>query len=96
LDIISKNSFLRELYSARGDVELSSRSTIFEFDILIKLQKKANATLSFEYICNNCKNISPFAFSRCSICHAIDSAQVEWSLSRDYSKDFGEENNSFQ
>ena len=96
LDIISKNSFLRELYTARGDVALSTKSDIFEFDILIKLEAKANATLSFEYICSSCKNVSPFAFSRCSTCHAIDSAQVEWSLSRDYSKDFSEENNSFQ
>jgi len=96
LDIISKNSFLRELYTARGDVKLSTKSTIFEFDILIKLASKANATLSFEYICNECKSVSPFAFSRCSICHAIDTAQVEWSLSRDYTKDFSEENNSFQ
>jgi pentatricopeptide repeat protein len=96
LDIISQNSFLRELYSARGDVTLSKRSTIFEFDVLINLQNQVNATLSFEYICNNCKNVSPFVFSRCSVCHAIDTAQVEWSLSRDYSKDFSEENNSFQ
>jgi len=96
LDIISKNSFLRELYSARGDVALSQKSAVFEFDILIKLQNRANATLSFEYICSECKSVSPFAFSRCSTCHAIDTAQVEWSLSRDYSKDFSEENNSFQ
>ena len=96
LDIISKNSFLRELFSARGDVKLSRNSSVFEFDILIQLQKKANATLSFEYICSECKSVSPFAFSRCSACHAIDTAQVEWSLSRDYTKDFSEENNSFQ
>jgi tetratricopeptide (TPR) repeat protein len=96
LDIISKNSFLRELYSARGDLKLSDRSSIFEFDILIKLEDKANATLSFEYICTHCKSTSPFAFSRCSSCHNIDTAQVEWDLSKDYSKDFSEENNSFQ
>jgi len=95
-DIISKSSFLRELYSARGDIELSKRSSIFELDILIKLQGRANATLSFEYICSDCKSVSPFAFSRCGVCHAIDTAQVEWSLSRDYAKDFSEENNSFQ
>jgi len=96
LDIISKNSFLRELYSARGDLHLAESSSIFEFDVLIKLPKNANATLSFEYICNNCKNVSPFSFSRCSSCHKIDTAQLEWSLSKGYSKDFSEENNSFQ
>jgi len=96
LDIISKNAFLRELYTARGDLDLAKRSSVFELDILIKLKGKADATLSFEYICSNCKSVSPFAFSRCSACHAIDTAMVEWSVSKDYSKDFGEKNNSFQ
>jgi len=96
LDIIATNSYLRELYSARGDGTFAKGSALFEFDILIKLSGKANATLGFEYICNNCKSVSPFAFSRCSVCHAIDSAQVELSLHKDYTKGFYEENNSFQ
>ena len=94
--IISKNEFLRQLYTARGYCDLSSGSNIFELDILIKLQRKANATLSFEYVCSNCKSVAPFAFDRCSSCHAIDTAVVEWNLCRDYSRDFSEENNSFQ
>ena len=96
LDIISQNGYLRELYTARGDVELATKSSVFEFDILINLKNKVNATLSFEYICNNCKQVYPFAFSRCSHCHAIDSSRVEFSLCKDYHKDFSEENNSFQ
>ncbi|MBA1438026.1 MAG: hypothetical protein FAF05_03395 [Epsilonproteobacteria bacterium] len=96
LDIISQNGYLRELYSARGDVELANSSSVFEFDILIKLQKRANATLGFEYMCLECKREYPFAFNRCSSCHAIDSATVELFLSRDYMREFGEESNSFQ
>ena len=96
LDIIAKSSFLSDLYSARGDVNISEGSDLFELDILINLKGRANATLNFEYICSECKSVSPFAFSRCSVCHTIDSAQVEWSLSRDYTKVFDEENNSFQ
>ena len=96
LDIISQNGYLRELYTARGDVNLVQSSSIFEFDVLIKLKGKANATLSFEYICDDCKVVYPFVFNRCSSCHAIDTARVEWSLSKDYHKDFSEENNSFQ
>ena len=96
LDIISQNGYLRELYSARGDINLAHSSAIFELNILIKLQGKANATLSFEYVCETCKVISPFVFARCSSCHAIDSARPEWSLSTDYYKNIGEENNSFQ
>ncbi len=97
LDIISKNSFLRELYSARGDVTLAQTSSNFELDILINLQQtKLNATLHFEYSCECCKHVAPFAFHRCSFCHAIGTSKVEWSIVKDYHKDFSEENNSFQ
>ena len=96
LEVIKQNSYLRDLYSARGDVELSSKSTVFEFDVLINLKSKANATLSFEYICDNCKQVSPFSFYRCTSCHAIDTVGVEFSLTKKYHRDFSEENNSFQ
>lgn len=96
LDIISQNGYLRELYTARGDVDLAQSSSVFELDVLIKLKGQANATLSFEYVCESCKNVFPFVFSRCSSCHSIDTSRVEWRLSKDYYKDFSEENNSFQ
>ena len=97
LDIITNNNFLRELYSARGDIALTQTSSIFELDMLINLKEApVNATLSFEYTCNKCKNTYPFAFNRCSNCHAIDTQRVEWSVIKDYHKDFSEENNSFQ
>lgn len=96
LDIITKNSYLRELYSARGDLNLASSSNIFELDILINLRGKSNATLNFEYICDNCKNSSPFVFGRCPHCHSVDNLKIEFSLVKDYSRNFGEENNSFQ
>ena len=96
LDIITKSKYLQELYSARGDVTLAKGSSVFEFDVLIGLEGRANATLSFEYVCHSCKGTNPFAFNRCSVCHAIDTAQVEYGLSKDYVKEFSEENNSFQ
>ena len=96
LDIIRQNGYLRELYTARGDVELATKSTIFEFDVLINLKKKANATLSFEYICNSCKQVYPFPFNRCGHCHSLDTMEIEYTLSKDYHRDFSEENNSFQ
>jgi lipopolysaccharide biosynthesis regulator YciM len=96
LDIIAKNEYLKDLYSARGDIALSKESAIFELDVLIKLEGKSNATLSFEYVCQNCKGTYPFAFNRCSNCHTIDSAVIEYSLGKDYAKEFSEENNSFQ
>ena len=96
LDIIAKSRYLKELYSARGDVNLSDGSSIFELDVLIGLEGRANATLSFEYVCKKCKGSYPFAFNRCTTCHAIDSAMVEYTLSKDFVKEFSEENNSFQ
>jgi lipopolysaccharide biosynthesis regulator YciM len=96
IEVIKQNNYLRDLYSARGDVELSQTSDVFEFDTLINLNNKVNATLSFEYICDNCKQLYPFAFNRCSSCHAIDKMGVEYSLCKDYRRDFGEESNSFQ
>ena len=97
LDIISKNSYLKELYSARGDINEASASKVFEFDVLIGLKHSSvNATLNFEYICDSCKQTYPFIFHRCSSCHAIDTAIVEWIITKDHHKDFSEENNSFQ
>jgi len=96
LDIISNSDYLKELYSARGDIALVKRSSIFELDVLIGLEGRANATLSFEYVCSHCKGTYPFAFTRCSSCHTIDTAMVEYGLSKDFMKEFSEENNSFQ
>jgi len=96
LDIITQNGYLRELYTARGDVDLAKSSSIFEFDVLINLNKNANATLSFEYVCDNCKVVVPFAFNRCSSCHAIDTSRIEINLTKEYHRNFSEENNSFQ
>lgn len=93
-DIISQNVYLRELYSAKGFVTLEQRSSVFEFDLLINLRKSdyKGATLSFEYICKQCKQIYPFSFHRCPSCQAIDSVLSEPIISKEYS----ENNNSFQ
>jgi rRNA maturation endonuclease Nob1 len=95
-DIIKKNAYLRELYTAKGYINEVVKSSVFEFDVLINLHQKTNATISFEYICDNCKQVFPFGFNRCSSCHAIDTSRIEMSLAKDYYKDFSEENNSFQ
>lgn len=95
LDIITQTGYLRELYTARGDIELASSSDVFEFDILINLKNKESATLSFEYLCNGCKRVYPFAFTRCSNCHSIDSSKIELNLTKNYARDFSELNNSF-
>lgn len=96
LEIIMQNGYLRELYTAKRYIKVANRSALFELDVLINLDTRVNATLGFEYICDNCKTLSPFAFYRCSSCHAIDTSRVQITLVKDYQKDLGEENNSFQ
>ncbi len=79
LDIISRTGYLRQLYSARGSVNLAQNSSGFELDVLIKLRRcgHSGATLQFEYLCSHCKQIFPFPFHRCPNCHAIDSIVTE-------------------
>lgn len=94
LDIISSNAYLRELYSAKGSVDLAEGSPVFEFDTLIALRKcgVGKVTLQFEYTCDECKQISFLPFHRCPHCHAIDSVHVIMDLA----KERFEENNSLQ
>jgi len=94
LDIIHTNSYLRELFSAKG-VELSvTESNLFEFDVLIKLNiaDQGGATLQFDYLCGECKQIYPFAFHRCPNCNNIDTVVTEMLLTKDHF----EENSSLQ
>ena len=37
-DIIAQNGFLRELYTARGDISTATSSLTFELDVLINLK----------------------------------------------------------
>ena len=95
LDIIAKSDFLQELYTARGYVEMARDSAYFELDVLIKLPKEVPATLGFEYLCENCKVVFPFGFHRCSSCHEIGTATLEYGILKDYQKETGETGNSF-
>jgi len=94
LDIISSSSYLRELFSAKGVAMLSQGSEVFEFDILIKLNlaDQGGATLQFDYLCGDCKQVYPFSFHRCPNCHKTDSVVTEILLTKDHV----EENNSLQ
>ncbi len=94
MSVISQNSYLRELYTARGLTSLAHHSDIFELDILIKLgaHEQKGATLSFEYLCRTCKHTLPFPFHRCPNCYAIDSVISQPILTKDHF----EENLSFQ
>ncbi len=94
LDIIANNAYLRELFSARGAVEMAQGSSLFELDVLIALRRcgTPKATLQFEYGCDTCKQISFLPFHRCPHCHGIDTVSLIMNLSRERY----EENNSLQ
>ena len=94
-DIIAKSDFLQELYTAKGYIKTAEGSQQFELDVLIKLPKNAAATIGFEYLCEHCKVVFPFGFHRCSSCHEIDTACLEYNLLRDYQKDVSEAGDSF-
>ncbi|SMC08895.1 tetratricopeptide repeat protein [Nitratiruptor tergarcus] len=65
---------LKELYTAKGYVQEVSGSQDFIFDLLIHYPK---ADLEFSYLCEVCKGVYPFAFTRCPGCHSVGSPTVE-------------------
>jgi len=96
LDIISRSEFLVELYTAKGYLHDVKSSEIFELDLLIRLNKTGGgATLSFEYLCANCKVLYPFGFNRCSSCHEIGSAVLEYDIVPDKKEQNSEARYSF-
>jgi len=90
LDIISQNGYLRELFTAKGVTDLAYKSDTFELDVLIKLRKvdELGATLTYEYLCQECKNTLPFAFHRCPNCYAIDSVVSKPVLTKVHNTDY--------
>ncbi len=86
MERLSGNAYLRELFSAKGTVELADSSTVFELDILIKLHRsqQGGASLQFEYLCHKCKHVFPFTFHRCPHCHCIDSVSPQMLLRKDH------------
>lgn len=91
-EVIKKDRFLSEIYSAKRYLDLANSSEIFELDLLLNL-KKDIADLDFEYICTKCKNLFPFAFGRCPNCLVAKSPKVELILTK---KREHEKSESFQ
>ena len=66
---------------------------IFALDVLAKLRSSGytQATLAFEYVCTECKNVFPIHFYRCPHCQSINTAAIQTAIT----KENDEENNSF-
>jgi len=76
-------AILKEIFTAKGVVDLSEHSDVFELDVLIKLDGKRDvADLSFEYVCDNCKQIFPIYFHRCPSCLAVNRCKIEPILTK--------------
>ncbi len=84
-DIVSQYPILEELYTAKGYIDTSDHSDIFEFMVLISIQKspiKMEIDLNFEFMCTKCKKTHPIYESRCPHCNGILTFIVEPKLSR--------------
>ncbi|WP_187647523.1 tetratricopeptide repeat protein [Nitrosophilus labii] len=93
MNVVKKSDFLSQLYSAKGYARLKNESEVFEFDVLLNLNKDI-ADLDFEYICEECKQVFPFSFSRCPSCLIARSPKVELMLTK--KRGNNEESISFQ
>ncbi len=81
-DLISNNSFLQELYSAKGYIKTKDSSDIFELNLMINLEMigKNKANLAFNFICNKCKKTHPVDETRCPNCNEILSLHPNMKL----------------
>lgn len=84
---IRKNSFISQIYAAKGYIKDIEQSEDFNLDILIlinKSDKKINASLNFEFICKKCKHSFIFYESRCPNCQEILSLNVKHHLAQNH------------
>ncbi len=84
---IKNNTFLSELYTAKGYIDEANFSEDFDLNILILLkkhQKELKTNLNFEFICSSCKHSHPFYESRCPKCHFALSLNVKHHISKGF------------
>lgn len=88
-----KAPFVKEISRARGLSLENGENKCFELDVLAKLNTIGykDATLNFDYMCNECKNSFPVHFYRCPSCQAIASVAIHPMIT----KESHEENISF-
>lgn len=94
LDFTCKDETLMHLQMAKGLVPYAPfTSGHFALDVLAKLRFHGyeEATLSFEYVCQECKQVFPVHFYRCPNCQSIDTVSIQTALVQRSD----EENNSF-
>ena len=84
---IEKNKFLTDLFTAKGHINKSNASDLFELAVLISTNNsssKVNIDLNFDFICNKCKKLHPIYDSRCPHCNSILTFKVKAQLTKGY------------
>ncbi len=80
-----KDDMVRAIAMAKGLIPYTPiPNTPFALDVLGKLRSLGDegATLSFDYVCNECKQIFPIHFYRCPHCQSINSVQIQTSITK--------------
>jgi tetratricopeptide (TPR) repeat protein len=94
-DKIKGDKLLEDLYTAKGYMNNSKQSNVFEFNVLIATndyEKDINIDLNFEFLCTQCKKVHPIYVSRCPHCNSILTLKVKPNLAKAHY----EKNLSFQ
>jgi tetratricopeptide (TPR) repeat protein len=84
-DKVSSTPTLQEIYSAKGHINSSKSSEIFELNALISIKNssvKSELDLNFEFICKKCKKTHPIFEIRCPHCNDLFSFVVEPKLGK--------------
>jgi len=68
-----------DIKAAKKEIKTTIKAEIFELEVL-KYTPKNLADLEFEYICINCKHLTPFYEDRCPHCKELFSLKVETQI----------------
>lgn len=85
LDIIALDKRLISIYYAKGYLQDEVESSgIFAIDMLASSRRSGfeDGDLIFSYLCKKCKQNFPLSFTRCPNCLAINTIEVEESISQ--------------
>lgn len=86
-DIIYSSEILTSIYSAKGVLDTQKpiiQSGIFAIDTINFAQRggSSEVDLTFSYGCNKCKQHFPISFDRCPNCYAINSIQIQETITK--------------
>jgi len=74
-----KYDSLKQIQAAKKELVFEEKAPIFELEVL-KYLPKDMADLEFEYICENCKHLTPIYEDRCPHCKELFTLKVETQI----------------